>query len=237
MPDDPKRTENEQTLEALLLLWQQETNVELLQLVESGYTPATIPARHWDRIRTQLVRKLEPHLQIVQFRAAERLLQTLSGPMSLTSSLLDSTRRASQMAEEYTDHLMQSVRDILEMQVRRAKENDVSIALLLVILLTGEDGAEVVPRYKQKRDSITLNTASITAGERSAGRQVNELQTRNNLWPLQSVETPESVSSLTLVAHWMKEDEDACPFCTGLHGKPESEWPSEVASGPPAHPS
>jgi hypothetical protein len=229
MPDDPNRDHHEKNLERLIAEWQNSLGVELLYMVDSGYTPESIPKYVWAGMKDRLKRNIQPHLQLIMYQSDARLSKQLAERVNVVDQVVTATDESEKLAENYAEWLITAIKENLIREVNAARDDDLALASIILILLSNQ--------YRPKRDAVSMVTDSISQSEYVVANRIEQYLNE----PYQSRDIVDEIGPperrYRVVAIWVKEDENACKICTGLHGKMEDDWPPEYAGGPKAHPS
>ena len=216
MPDDPDRNTHEAALVAILLLWQKESRVDLLERIRAEQAVAE---SYWRREQERLMIELRPRLQVVAHRAGVATATQLGYETSPIEQILSSARTADVQSRRYADWIVDAVKENYERDI-----DDVIIGGLSVNDLLDD----AYKQYKAARDAISMTTDTITGAETDTAKRIQQYVQRERVLTGNTIRT---------VAVWRIEDDNACKICKPLDGVMEDFWPEEQKLGPTAHPS
>lgn len=247
MPDLASRTEHEDEVALLILLY--------LQEIEASLREGAVP--DWDGWANRLGDDIAPVLAVaflasgaqlkerfglgvsvqMEQQAAEwasRQAQGIAQGVANRTRLAVAETEATLLAEAEQAILadlraaQQAVHEAATMEARLAAEAEFAAAREAISLestlevVRAEIPKELEWLFSEERAEsigITETTNSLTEGESAGAREV------------------QGELGVTLKPYWHTEaDDKVCPICRPLDGRPQEEWWAEFGSGPPAHP-
>lgn len=247
MPDLATRTDHEEEVALLILLYLQEIEFDL----RDGIVP------DWPEWSRRLSSDMAPVLAAAFVVSATQLKEQFGlgasalaeeqaaewaarQAQSVANAMAENTRRAVMQTEARllaeAEAAIQAeiqaaraaVREAASLEARLAAEAELLAAQeaameTTIEVVRAEIPAELEWMFGEARAEavgITETTNSITEGEVTGASDV------------------QAELGVALKPYWVTEADDrVCPVCRPLHGRPRDEWWSEHGNGPPAHPS